>query len=155
MKRTARLPRRTPLPRGKALKRAQLLARRSVTPARPRRTTGFDPATRALILNRDQHACIIAVSCDGSPGTAQTVHHLENRGMGGAPSCNTVQNGVASCHLDNGWVEDNVDRARLLGWKRRRGDPPDRPVFYPAGWYRLDPDGTRHPVQHPATKETA
>lgn len=110
-----------------------------------RRRTGFDLATKDVILDRDRHACVIAVHCDGQPGSAQTVHHLENRGMGGAPSTNVVTNGVAARHLDNAWVEDHPLQARQMGWKRPRGTI--GPVVYPDGRrYQLLSDGTRRPA---------
>jgi hypothetical protein len=147
VKRTA-LVRRTPLRgTGTYLFRRTPLARAGsrVTSRHRARRTGFDRATKARILDRDLASCVIAVCCDGSPGTAQTVHHLENRGMGGAESANVVTNGVAACHLDNGWVEDFPDQARAFGWKRVRGHAPA--VVYPDGRrYQLLTDGTRRPA---------
>lgn len=142
MKRTG-LARLTPLPRGRRLARTSLIARRSITTSR--RMTGFSRAVKAIIFDRDRHSCVIAVLCDGHPGTAQTVHHLANRGMGGAPSANGVTNGVACCHADNGWLEDHPAAAYHQGWKRRRGTT--GPVRYPDGrrWLLLA-DGTRRPA---------
>lgn len=139
---------RTPLARRTRL---TARARQPHTPTR-RRPTGFPPDVKAEILSRDGRACVIAVCCDGRPGSAQTVHHLENRGMGGAASTNTVTNGVAACHLDNAWVEDHPAEARASGWKRRRGQPADSPVLYPDGWHQLQPDGSRTPC---TAEETA
>lgn len=149
MKRGGPLPRRTALIPGKTLARSpwrrkpMQLADNSRT-TRGRRT-GFDRATKAVIFDRDRHSCVIAVECDGRPGTAQTVHHLENRGMGGAPWLNTVTNGIACCHLDNAWVEDHPAQAQAASWKRARGTT--GPVRYPDGqWWLLSPDGTRRPA---------
>lgn len=140
------MPRRSrPMARASAMRRTGALRRLALTAAtRSRRRTGFGRAAKAVIFDRDRHACVIAVECDGRPGTAQTVHHLENRGAGGSPQANAVTNGVACCHLCNAWLEDHPLIAYAKGWKRRRGQT--GPVLYADGWHQLLPDGTRRPA---------
>jgi hypothetical protein len=109
---------------------------------RSRKVTGFDRQTKARILDRDGHRCVV---CQGT-GTL-TVHHRLNRGMGGDPTVNTVRHGIAACWPCNSLMESDARVAlvaKVNGWKLRHGDPITTPVLYPDGdWYVLDIYGQR------------
>jgi hypothetical protein len=133
----------SPLRRGPGPKR---------TPFRParRKPTGFTPATKAAIHDRDGDRCCLCGFI--FPRSELTAHHRRNRQAGGStvPEANSVRNGLTLCWGDNGLIESNADRAqeaRDWGIKLESWQELDRPVLYPDGqWYVLDIFGQRRPV---------
>ena len=108
MKRTKGLARTAGLSRATGLTRT----------ARKRRTirdTGPSRAVRALVLERDDHAC---ARCGVNiVGRVASIHHRVRRSQGGR---NTPENlvtlcgsGVTECH---GWVHQNITQAKVFGW---------------------------------------
>lgn len=85
------------------------------------RMTGFTPATRALILERDQ-GCVVCGREDGL-----NIHHRAPRGMGGskAPWVNRASNGITVCGSGvtgcHGEIEANRSWAEVKGYIVRRG----------------------------------
>lgn len=133
--------------RGPALRGTGALRRLALV-ATTSRPTGFDRRTRALILDRDGHACV----CCGltAAQTRIVAHHRRNRGHGGSrdPIVNGPANGIACCWTCNDLMESNAPRAaeaRARGWKLIAGqDPLAVPVVDWVGrrWL-LDEHGTR------------
>lgn len=83
--------------------------------------TGFSAEQKRIILWRDGGKCCLC----GQP--AEVAHHRLNRGMGGRPSLNILENGCALCHDCNGLIERDADaaaRARRLGVKLEEGQDP-------------------------------
>lgn len=134
--------------RGPALKRTGALRRLALVAATTRRETGFDRRTKALILDRDGHACV----CCGltAAQTRIVCHHRRNRGHGGSkdPVTNGPANGIACCWTCNDLMESSAPRAteaRARGWKLTAGQNPLQvPVIDWVGrhWY-LDAHGQR------------
>jgi hypothetical protein len=88
--------------------------------------TGFTPEQVALILLRDGGICAV---CGRK---ADTANHRKNRGAGGRPSLNTLDNGCAICHYCNDLIEqDSVAAAdaRALGAKLSDSEPLTTPLW--------------------------
>lgn len=113
MQRNARLARRTPLGRGKAL--ARVPWRRSRKQADPERAR-----VRNVVFVRDG-GCLLnqrpayGGSCFGQP----TVHHLRKASQGGAY---TADNLVTLCAHHNDWVEVHPTVAHAIGLVIRAGE---------------------------------
>lgn len=142
--------RRTSLRRLTALSSRTGLSRRAgLLTATRRRPSGFDPVTKARILDRDGHRCVVQRRCAGESDPSKlTVNHIQNRGLGGStdPGINSVTNGITVCWGCNGWLEDFPLIARRWGWKQPRGVT--GPVRYPDGeWHELLPNGQRRTVR--------
>ncbi|GAB2859260.1 hypothetical protein GCM10022221_68540 [Actinocorallia aurea] len=135
MKRSSRLNRSAGLARGglsrsrAGLSRApRLPAPKRTEPARARRSTGPSPDTRALVLARDGHACVVCgLDITRRP---HNIHHRLPRGMGGSsdPAINSPANlitvcgsGTTGCH---GEIERNREWAQDHGWIVPRGMSP-------------------------------
>lgn len=133
------LPRRVPLTATVGLQRRGPLLRRHPATRPPRRAprNPMPPDVRALVIERDGHACR---RC-GRPlpaGRGGSVHHRIPRGMGGtswsgihSPALLVLLcgDGTTGCH---GWVESNRAAALRLGWLLSRHlfqiDPADIPL---------------------------
>ncbi|AIK69329.1 HNH endonuclease [Mycobacterium phage ThreeRngTarjay] len=101
--------------------------------------TGFAPAVRRLIIDRDQGLCARCMY------SGAEVHHRRPRGIGGSkdPATNAPANGVLLCPSCHRWIESNRDRARQDGWLVRQGqNPADIPVRYRGEWVLLREDGS-------------
>lgn len=93
------------------------------------------------ILDRDGGHCL---SCGTTEGLVP--QHRANRGMGGSKLLNTPSNLITFCGQCNGLIEsdpDRADRARVYGWKIRRGEESMllvKPVYdrYAQTWFFLD-----------------
>lgn len=119
--------------------------------------TGFAPATRQIILERDGYACVrCGIPVDTSP-VGYSLQHRDNRGMGGTSDlrinlpCNGITlcgSGTTGCH---GWVEANPAEAERNGWAVASwADPATVPVHvHSDGWMMLDPTGYSWGVDTP------
>lgn len=142
------LPRRIPLTATVGLRRRSGLTRREPVTrptTRPKRNP-MPPDVRALVIDRDGHACR---RC-GHPlpgGRGGSVHHRIPRGMGGttwtgihSPALLVLLcgDGTTGCH---GWIESNRAAALRLGWLLTRHlfdiDPADVPLRWDDGELRL------------------
>lgn len=120
----------------------------------------FSPATRSLILARDEFTCQNPncgrrVDTDSWPG--YSLQHRVARGAGGTsdPRIADPDNGLTLCGSAttgcHGWVEtDTTGEAERLGlavpsW----ADPETVPVRTPRGWVRLDRHGGVWPADCP------
>lgn len=93
----------------------------------------FTPEQRRIIIWRDGGLCCMC----GAQATE--ANHRLNRGMGGRPSLDILENGCALCHDCNRRIESDADyaaRARALGVKLRDGDDPRR-MSWLSPFYRL------------------
>lgn len=83
--------------------------------------SGFSREQTRIILWRDGGKCCLC----GQP--AEVANHRLNRGMGGRPSLNILENGCALCWACNDLIERDADaaaRARRLGVKLEEGQDP-------------------------------
>lgn len=83
--------------------------------------TGFSREQKRIIIWRDGGKCTMC----GAP--ADEANHRLNRGMGGRPSLNILENGCAICHACNGRIESDAEyaeRARRRGVKLTDGQDP-------------------------------
>ncbi len=105
--------------------------------------TGFTPAVRDLILDRQHNAC--ARCCRWLvPGYTQ-VHHRRARQIGGSrrAETNLPANGLALCDRDHDWIESNRRESYRLGYLVHSYQRPcEVPVWYLGRWVRLHDDGT-------------
>lgn len=113
---------------------------------------------RDLVKTRDGGLCIVqGPFCSGE---YQVLHHRANRGAGGANgTLDGASNLVSSCALCNSWIEDcsGADREVLLARGLRVASGRTHahtaekaratPVRYRDGFFYLDDDGGRHPVE--------
>lgn len=119
MKRTE-LKRRTPLRAGAQVAR------------KPQRDTGPDRATRAAVLERDQHQCCSCGRPVGLPGTWWSIQHRVARGQGGTnglPNLVTLCGSATSpgCHR---LAEDRDREMHERGyWLRSDEDPALVPIM--------------------------
>lgn len=119
MKRSPMPPRRSELPRGKALERGGHLARKTRLRAQPKPPEQRDAeaAVRAVVFARDGGCLMARIEPERCFGRL-TFHHLEKDGQGGDY---TPENGVCLCASHNSDVEDHPRRYRLLGLVVRPG----------------------------------
>lgn len=116
---------------------------------RPESDGSFIPATRALILARDDMQC---VRCGASAETTGVnLQHRVARGMGGTtdPLIASPANGIVLCGSAttgcHGWVETHLTEAALYGWAVPSwANPASVPVLYKHAdeWRFLARDGT-------------
>ena len=103
--------------------------------------TGFSPAVRALILQRDG-GCFM----QGDHYGGLQVHHRAPRQIGGAKAAwvNRASNGITLCMKHHTWVESHRSEAENLGLLVRRGVhlPPEIPVQHEHGVVFLTDEGT-------------
>lgn len=83
---------------------------------------GFSAAVKRQVFRRDKECvpCTVKYGVCVSGHEALVVHHRANRGMGGSPSADTVENGLLVCSSWNFLVESSAskaDEAREHGWK--------------------------------------
>lgn len=86
---------------------------------RPKRNA-LSPETRELVLRRDGYGCqgryLVPHRCSGRI----EIHHLRNRGMGGATADdNEPENLMAVCSWLNHWVAEHPAEAEAAGLYRR------------------------------------
>jgi 5-methylcytosine-specific restriction endonuclease McrA len=109
------LERRTPLKRGKPLKRTGRLSQKS----KAKEAAAADEyIEREFVFARDGRRCRAAGLGLGCWGRL-TVHHLQKSSQGGEYSRNNL---ITLCVACNGWVEDNPDDAHRLGLVVRRAE---------------------------------
>lgn len=87
------------------------------TKKKPKKRPQVPPAMIALVLQRDEDQCVLAVPglCLGKASTAD---HRANRGSGGSHTLNNPADLIGACVLCNGWKEDAAGDA-LVELKRR------------------------------------
>lgn len=131
MRRTGFAPRTTPIPRTAGLVRAPwsrtvpVLSRAGgKTKSAPRRETGPDRKTRALVLERDGYACV----CCGRSiiGEPYSLQHRKRRSQGGGNSpsnlVTVLGTGTTGCHERIDSRRDPEDEAK--GYTVRSWDDP-------------------------------
>lgn len=113
--------------------------------------TGFDRATRALILERDAFRCI---RCRSNAGIQ--IHHRRPRKAGGTRTgwVNRAANGITLCHRCHALIESRRTWAYQHGYLIRMGetDAESVPLETPYGLVALFDDGTTKTITR---KETA
>lgn len=109
--------------------------------------SGFDKATRLVVITRDGGCCVacgltVADPETGRPYAQFSIQHRRARGMGGTtdPSSSAPTNGLLACGTGvtgcHGRMESEPDWALLKGYRvRQSDDPADVPVIVatPAG----------------------
>lgn len=103
----------------------------------------------AKLRKRDQHCWHCGAEDDLVP------HHRANRGYGGAPSLDVLQNVILVCAQYNGLMESDAkvaEEARRLGHKISKFQTSNLPVFdKPLGkWYFLDMTGGKREQVNPS-----
>lgn len=112
------------------------------------RRTGFTNAQVETLRTRDGNVCVWT----GATTDRLVPQHRRNRGMGGNPALNTLENGVLLDSIVNGWIESDAglgEMAKAYGIKlERHADPGYVPVFYrhEHKCYVLGDDGSRYEV---------
>jgi 5-methylcytosine-specific restriction endonuclease McrA len=109
--------------------------------------TGFTPAQKHLVLERDGHKCPICGR------RAREVNHRANRGHGGFKAGNSLANACAICTMCNGAIEDDAtaaETARARGVKISRYSDPTviayrHPLFACDVWLKADGSYTFDP----------
>jgi hypothetical protein len=109
------------------------------------RNTGPDLATRQLVIDRLNHACL---RC-GMPG--QVIHHRRPRKRGGTlrPEINSPENLVWICEKCHAWIESRRIDAYASGWLVKEGidGPAEIPLWDRAGCeFFLTDDGAIVPT---------
>lgn len=109
--------------------------------------TGFSPAVRAMIREREGGRC---ARCGVSIIGGGQCHHRRPRGRGGASwreATNQAANGGALCITCHDWVERNRSAAKAEGWLVEPWDlPAEVPVLYRGVLTMLDDDGSINAV---------
>jgi hypothetical protein len=118
--------------------------------SRPR-NTGPDPATVAIVRERDAYRCVRCdVPCIGERGWQWSIHH--RRGRDGKPDSNLPQNLLTVCGADNvtgchGFIESHRAEGRDNGWRIDRNGVATDPLLIPvlvchgSRWVYLTADG--------------
>ncbi len=112
--------------------------------------TGFPPAIRQLIIDRQHHAC--ARCCRWLLDGYTQIHHRRARGAGGTrcPESNLPANGLALCLQCHRHIEAERREAYKLGHLIRTYQRPcDVPVWYLGHWVQLHDSGETVPVPDP------
>lgn len=115
--------------------------------------SGFTPAQRRKIMDRDVHC----IPHSGTCGGPLVIHHRRNRGIGGDPTADVVSNGLVVCDGFNTAMEQSAglaEHARTRGWKLRSYmDPHEALVFIPEldRYVTLDDHGSYLVAGEPVT----
>ncbi len=112
--------------------------------------TGFSPAVRQIILDRQHNAC--ARCCRWLLDGYTHIHHRRARGAGGtrSPEANLPSNGLALCVQCHGRIESERRAAYRLGHLVHTYQRPcEVPVWCLGRWVRLHDDGSAVAVSAP------
>lgn len=115
------------------------------------RNTDPTRKTRAIVLDRDEHRCVV---CSTSQGLQ--IHHRRARGMGGTrrPDTNHPQNLVTVCAHHHQWIETHRVWATGHGLLVKQSeDPAAIPVTTWRGVVLLDAAGAMTPTTRRSEEE--